>query len=122
MIRVSLGVMNARRIRVSAIEDEMEACFDRGWSDGLPVVPPTEIRVYRMLQGTKWAPDKVVGVIPPNRIPLHRGESGYQCGFGRMQTGIHARCPQRSVLWVDAADDLIVKCSVHRQNFLFIPL
>ena len=61
--------MNARRIRVSAMEDEMEACFDRGWSDGLPVVPPTEIRVYRMLQGTKRAPDKVVGVIPPNRIP-----------------------------------------------------
>ena len=61
--------MNARRITVSVLEDEMEACFDRGWCDGLPVIPPTEIRVYRMLQGTTRTPDEVVGVIPPNRIP-----------------------------------------------------
>ena len=26
--------------------------FDRGWTDGLPVVPPTEARVLRMLDGT----------------------------------------------------------------------
>jgi hypothetical protein len=47
----------------------MEACFERGWTDGLPVVPPTEKRVRRMLQGTLRAPDEIVGIIPPNQAP-----------------------------------------------------
>ncbi len=59
----------ARRIEVAPLEDEIEACFDREWSDGLPVVPPTPTRVYRMLQGTTRAPDEVVGVIPPDLAP-----------------------------------------------------
>ncbi len=56
----------ARRIEVTEIEDEIETCFDRGWSDGLPVVPPTELRVVRMLRGTTRDPDEVIGRIPPN--------------------------------------------------------
>ncbi len=58
--------MSARRIELAPLEDEMEACFDRGWSDGLPVVPPTEVRVYRMLQGTTRKPDEIIGKVPPN--------------------------------------------------------
>ncbi|MDE0941204.1 MAG: thioredoxin family protein [Alphaproteobacteria bacterium] len=59
----------SRRIEVAPLEDEIEACFDRGWSDGLPVVPPTPTRVYRMLQGTTRAPDEVIGIIPPDLSP-----------------------------------------------------
>lgn len=59
----------ARRIEVGPLEDEMEACFERGWSDGLPVVPPTEVRLVRMLEGTTRAPDEIVGTVPPNLIP-----------------------------------------------------
>jgi len=59
----------ARRIEIGPLEDEMEACFDRGWSDGLPVFPPTEIRLVRMLQGTTRPPDEVIGNIPPNLAP-----------------------------------------------------
>ncbi|WP_419935799.1 hypothetical protein [Candidatus Palauibacter sp.] len=44
----------------------MEACFDRGWTDGLPVVPPTPERILRMLAGTARAPDEVVGAVPPD--------------------------------------------------------
>lgn len=58
--------INARRIEVAPLEDEIEACFDREWSDGLPVVPPTPTRVYRMLQGTTRAPDEVIGIVPPD--------------------------------------------------------
>jgi len=32
--------------------DEFEFFLDKPWSDGLPVVTPTEARVQRMLQGT----------------------------------------------------------------------
>ncbi|MBT3535634.1 MAG: thioredoxin family protein, partial [Rhodospirillaceae bacterium] len=59
----------ARRIEVAHLEDEIEACFEREWSDGLPVVPPTPTRVYRMLQGTKRSPDEVIGIIPPDLAP-----------------------------------------------------
>ncbi|MFT6274000.1 MAG: hypothetical protein ACJAZ0_000088, partial [Halioglobus sp.] len=40
--------LDARRIEIGDMEDPMESCFERGWSDGLPVVPPTELRVVRM--------------------------------------------------------------------------
>jgi thiol-disulfide isomerase/thioredoxin len=56
----------SRRIRVAADADPVEACIERGWSDGLPVVPPTEERVLAMLGGTARAPDEVVGIVPPN--------------------------------------------------------
>lgn len=59
----------ARRIETSLLEDEMEACYARAWTDGLPVVPPTEVRVVRMLAGTSRAPGEVVGIIPPNQVP-----------------------------------------------------
>ena len=65
-VRFGDAKLMARRIEVTEIEDEIEACYDRGWSDGLPVVPPTEVRVVRMLQGTTRDPQEVVGVIPPN--------------------------------------------------------
>jgi hypothetical protein len=48
------------------MEDEAEACYERGWSDGLPVISPTEERVVRMLQGTKRDPGEVIGHVPPN--------------------------------------------------------
>ena len=58
--------LKARVIDVHAPEDEHELCFSRGWSDGLPVVPPTPVRVLRMLKGTTRDPQEVVGHIPPN--------------------------------------------------------
>jgi len=60
------GLLKARQIEVSPLEDPMEVCFERGWSDGLPVTPPTDERVIRMLSGTSRKPQEVVGLIPPN--------------------------------------------------------
>jgi len=59
--------MQARQIAIGDYVDEWEYAFEQGWSDGLPVVPPTPARVWRMLQGTNRPPDEVVGVIPPNQ-------------------------------------------------------
>jgi hypothetical protein len=61
--------LKARRVEVADGEDEIEACYDRGWSDGLPLVPPTAIRVVRMLQGTRRQPDEIVGDVPPDYAP-----------------------------------------------------
>ena len=60
------GRLAAREISVGTQEDELEACFDRGWSDGLPVVPPTQERVLRMLTGTARPSDDVIGMVPPD--------------------------------------------------------
>lgn len=58
--------IKARKIEFGEYDDPVEVCFERGWSDGLPVVPPTDVRVLRMLQGTTRAPGEVLGSIPPN--------------------------------------------------------
>jgi len=60
--------MRSRRISLGTMEDEIEATFARGWSDGLPVVPPTPERVLRMLGGTTREPQEVVAVVPPDLI------------------------------------------------------
>lgn len=60
--------LSAREIELAASEDDLEACFDRGWSDGLPVVPPTPERVMRMLTGTRRDPQDIVGMVPPDLI------------------------------------------------------
>lgn len=62
-------VMRARRVRLSPLEDPFDAMWERGWTDGLPVVPPTEGRVLAMLDGTTRAPGEVVAVVPPNLVP-----------------------------------------------------
>ncbi|MBL8352699.1 MAG: hypothetical protein JNL87_20575 [Burkholderiaceae bacterium] len=61
--------LGARQVALGEAEDPIEACFDRGWTDGLPVVPPTPERVLRMLAGTLRRPDEIVGLVPPDLAP-----------------------------------------------------
>jgi len=61
--------LSARTVELGDAEDPIEACFDRGWTDGLPVVPPTPVRVLRMLAGTPRRPDEVIGRVPPDLAP-----------------------------------------------------
>lgn len=67
-VRFGGSVLRSRRVELASLEDEAEAMFDRGWTDGLPVVPPTEARVLRMLTGTSRAADEVVAVVPPDLV------------------------------------------------------
>jgi hypothetical protein len=41
--------------------------YDRGWTDGLPIVPPTEDAVAEMLRWTDRDPLDVLGVLPPRQ-------------------------------------------------------
>ena len=45
--------------------DEFEFFLGKQWSDGLPVVTPTEARVRWMLSGTRCDPEEMIGNIPP---------------------------------------------------------
>ena len=62
--------LKSRRIEIAELDDEMELLFERGFTDGLPVVPPTEERVLRMLQGTTRAAHDVVAVVPPDLVDV----------------------------------------------------
>jgi hypothetical protein len=61
-------LIRSRRLELGDSEDEHEAMFARGWTDGLPVVAPTVERVAHMLTGTTRAPDEIVAVIPPDLV------------------------------------------------------
>lgn len=58
--------LTARAIEVPVDSDPFEVSYERGWTDGLPVIPPTDHRVALMLSGTTRAKDEPVGEIPPN--------------------------------------------------------
>ena len=51
------------RLLEANTEDKLQQplLIERGWTDGLPIVLPTEERVARMLAGTHQPPDKLVG-------------------------------------------------------------
>jgi hypothetical protein len=52
-----------------AAVDEFEFFLEKDWSDGFPVVTPTEERVRRMLAGTRRDPEEPVGEVPPALEP-----------------------------------------------------
>jgi hypothetical protein len=51
------------------VADDPEAIFElfsrEGWTDGLPIVPPTEARVAQMLAGSDLDPSFSLGPMPP---------------------------------------------------------
>jgi hypothetical protein len=61
----------SRRHRApAAVDAAIEFCYERGWTDGLPVVPPTEERVGAFLTATGRAPSEVLGAIPERRLEI----------------------------------------------------
>ena len=63
--RFGASPLRQRRVEFADAEDDVEAMYERGWTDGLPVVAPTEARVLRMLEGTSRDPQEIVAIIPP---------------------------------------------------------
>ena len=50
-----------RLLKADTEENMQQLFFERGWTDGLPIVLPTEERVARMLTGTRQPPEKLAG-------------------------------------------------------------
>jgi hypothetical protein len=62
--------VHSRRIELAELDDEWETMFDRGWSDGLPLVPPTPQRVLAMLEGTTRHPQEAVATVAPDLVEV----------------------------------------------------
>lgn len=52
-------------VDVAGHHEAVEYFFEHGWSDGLPIVPPTPELVQAMVATVPQRPDEVVAVIPP---------------------------------------------------------
>jgi hypothetical protein len=48
-------------------DDAIEEYYRRGWTDGLPVVPPTRARVQAFLDYAGRDPEEVVAAMAPTR-------------------------------------------------------
>jgi hypothetical protein len=63
---MNFNALQAERIEVGDDLWAAQAFFEeKGWSDGLPIIPPTEERVAWMLAAVKRAPQDVIGAVPP---------------------------------------------------------
>jgi hypothetical protein len=59
--------LKSERIQVPENIVEINRVFyEKGWTDGLPIIPPTQERVLTLLHGTNRDPHDVIGLIPPS--------------------------------------------------------
>jgi peroxiredoxin len=66
---VNLYVERGPRASRVALDDDVdpyEFCYEAGFADPLPVIPPTAQRVDRMLDAMRLPPDQIVARVPPN--------------------------------------------------------
>ncbi len=60
----------SKRYQATDELDAIEQCFAKGWSEGLPVVPPTEPRVRAMLEAAALEPQRQVGFIRDRAVSV----------------------------------------------------
>jgi hypothetical protein len=58
-----------------AAEDVQDIFFERGWTDGLPIVAPTPQRVDAMLEAGGADADAILGTVPERRLDVSVGEA-----------------------------------------------
>ena len=56
---------DARSSLIGSFDEIQQIFLDSGWTDGLPIVPPTEERVAEFLRFTDLPPEQSLGAIPP---------------------------------------------------------
>ena len=60
----------SEKIQVADSIDTVNNLFyERGWTDGLPIIPPTEERVREMLAATGRNSQEVIATLPPRSAP-----------------------------------------------------
>ena len=67
------------------IFEAVEVLYDLGWTDGLPILPPTTDKVAEFLVAGGRDGAEVVGELPERRREINRREGSRQRGDGRLQ-------------------------------------
>ena len=60
----------AQQLEVGGFNEAQELYHSRGWTDGLPIVPPTPERVAEFLAAAELAPDHRIGFYEERRVPV----------------------------------------------------
>lgn len=71
---MSASAKDARSIEWDDPVDAIEQMYELGWTDGLPVVPPTEERVGQFLEVGGRPANEVVGALPERRREITVGK------------------------------------------------
>src|SRR5271170_597218 len=70
MHRSIKAALNARVYDVDDFTAAQELYHSNGWTDGLPVVPPTETAVEACLEWALMPPDMLIGIEPVREQPI----------------------------------------------------
>ena len=62
--------LESRHHEAPDMGEAMELCYAKGWTDGLPVVPPTEDRIRAMLAAAGLAPDHQLAFIENRQVSV----------------------------------------------------
>lgn len=57
----------SKKYKVGDLFEAIEMYFERGWTDGLPIVPPTEVKVRQFIEYTGRSPGEVLCQVPVRR-------------------------------------------------------
>jgi len=69
-MRAMTPPLSSARHAVADLAQAIELCFEKGWTDGLPVVPPTEAAVRAMLEAAGLAPDQQIAFITNRQVAV----------------------------------------------------
>jgi len=94
--------LRSQRIQTQE-DDPVELLFARGVTDGLPVVPPTEERVKRMLAAVDRDPQDLIGMVGPNygratveKVAINAVMAGcHPSYFPVVVAGVEAMCEEQ---------------------------
>src|SRR2546426_3521748 len=62
--------LTSKRYQVPDVADAIEFCFQQGWTDGLPVVPPTPDRVSAMLDAARLEAQQQIAFITHRSVSV----------------------------------------------------
>src|SRR5712692_1662882 len=62
--------LKSKRYAAADVAHAIEVAFEKGWTDGLPVVPPTEAAVRAMLDGAGLEPEQQIAFITNRQVAV----------------------------------------------------
>jgi hypothetical protein len=68
---VAATELTSRRHFANDADEAQELFYARGWTDGLPIVPPTPERVARFIEASGRKPDEIIGHYPSRRRAIN---------------------------------------------------
>jgi hypothetical protein len=87
-----MSALDAIDFETTPLTDLVEICFERGWTDGLPVVPPThEKKVDAMVGALGGEPDMVECKVAPRWDILYLAMSRNHCAESLKEARCHTQ-------------------------------